>query len=168
MLNVPVLLAGCFGIIFYYLGLTFLAGVAIFILSFAVNSLIAKFQADYYDKYMSQQDERVGLTTECLNNIKMLKLYSWTSIFENLVKDKRREEMKWLKKMFFMDVISTGAMYFFPTLLQCVSLTVFIGSGQTMTLSMAYSIITIFNIMIDPIVGLPYMLGCMIQFFISM
>ena len=33
---------------------------------------------------------------------------------------------------------------------------------------MAYSIVSIFNIMIDPIIGLPYMIGNLIEFIVSM
>lgn len=81
MMNVPVLLAFCFSILFYYLGVTFLAGIGVFAVSFVVNALVAKVSADYYEKYMKYQDERVSVTSECMNNIKTIKLYSWTRVF---------------------------------------------------------------------------------------
>ena len=34
---------------------------------------------------MKATDARVTATAECLNNIKMIKLYSWESIFLNLI-----------------------------------------------------------------------------------
>lgn len=52
-----------------------------------------------------------------MNNMKMIKLYSWTSIFEKFIKEKRKNEMKWLKKMFIIDSVIIGAVYFFPNLL---------------------------------------------------
>lgn len=110
----------------------------------------------------------MSLTTECLQNIKMLKLYSWTSIFETFIKDKRKEEMYWLKKKFQLDSLSFGVMYFFPVFLQCVSITAYIGMGYEMNLSLAYSIITIFNIMIEPIIALPFMLGCIVECCVSL
>jgi hypothetical protein len=49
---------------------------------------------------MKEKDKRVNLTTECLNNIKMIKLYQWNNIFEDLIREKRSEELKYLKKNF--------------------------------------------------------------------
>jgi hypothetical protein len=62
---------------------------------------------------MKEKDERVNLTTECLNNIKMIKLYEWSGVFNSLIKEKRREEMKYLKKNFNIDILwnLTGELY---------------------------------------------------------
>jgi hypothetical protein len=38
---------------------------------------------------MKEFDKRVSATTECLNNIKMIKLYSWVDIFLNSINEKR-------------------------------------------------------------------------------
>lgn len=54
MMNVPILLAGCFGFLFYYLGLTFFAGIGVFIISFAFNAQMAKLSASYYEDYMAE------------------------------------------------------------------------------------------------------------------
>ena len=72
--------------------------------------------SSYYEGYMAKQDGRVSLTTECLNNIKMLKLYSWTHFFENMIKDKRMEELKQLKKMFINDTFLIAGIRYFPNL----------------------------------------------------
>lgn len=42
---------------------------------------------------MKKQDARVNTTSESLNNIKMLKLYSWTAIFNRVIESKRVEEL---------------------------------------------------------------------------
>ena len=62
---------------------------------------------------MKEKDKRVNLTTECLNNIKMIKLYEWSSVFDILIKEKRREELKYLKKNFKIDILwnFTGELY---------------------------------------------------------
>lgn len=54
MLNVPVLLAGCFGFLFYHLGVTFFAGIGVFIISFVVNAWMSKLTASYYEDYMKE------------------------------------------------------------------------------------------------------------------
>jgi len=42
---------------------------------------------------MKKQDARINTTSESLNNIKMLKLYSWTHIFSNVIESKRLDEL---------------------------------------------------------------------------
>jgi len=42
---------------------------------------------------MKKQDARVNIISESLNNIKMLKLYSWSRIFDQVINSKRAEEL---------------------------------------------------------------------------
>lgn len=74
---------------------------------------MAKFQGKNWEAYMKEKDKRVNLTTECLNNIKMIKLYEWSGVFDILIKEKRREELKYLKKNFKIDILwnFTGELY---------------------------------------------------------
>ena len=72
-------------ILFRYLGFSFLSGIGVFLLSFILQALIANLSAKYQREYMKRQDKRVGLTTEGLNNIKMIKLYSWIDTFTEMI-----------------------------------------------------------------------------------
>ena len=49
--------------------------------------------AKYQKKLMKATDARVSATTECLNNIKMIKLYSWEQTFARIIGQKRKEEL---------------------------------------------------------------------------
>lgn len=67
--------------LFYYLRLSFLAGIAIFGVSFQTNILVSRRLQRIQKKYMKSKGERVSITTECINNIKVIKLYGWTDFF---------------------------------------------------------------------------------------
>lgn len=54
LLNVPILLACCFTILFYLLGVSFFSGIAVFIVSFIVNALLAAKSAHFYELYMKK------------------------------------------------------------------------------------------------------------------
>ena len=69
--------------LFYYLGLSFFAGIAVFGISFYSNILVSRRLARIQKKYMKTKGERVSVTTECINNIKVIKLYGWTNFFRN-------------------------------------------------------------------------------------
>lgn len=76
--------------------------------------------------------------------------------------------MRDLKKMFIIDTVLIGGIRFFPILQQTVAFVVFIAMGNSFTLAQTFAIVTVFNIMIDPIIGLPWMIGCMVEFIVSM
>ncbi len=94
---------------------------------------------------MTKTDARVSATTESLNNIKMLKLYSWTEAFEKNINEKRDIELGIMYRRFIIANFSVALMYFFPQILSAVVFSVFIGSGHVLDLSIAYTVMTIFN-----------------------
>ena len=63
------------------LGYTFFAGIFILMLSMFVNYKISKKDSAIMKVLKKAQDARVALTTECLTNIKIIKIYGWTDIF---------------------------------------------------------------------------------------
>jgi ATP-binding cassette, subfamily C (CFTR/MRP), member 1 len=94
---------------------------------------------------MKKTDARVSATTESLNNIKMLKLYSWTEAFERSINEKRDIEMDVMFKRFILSNIGVASLYFFPQILSAVVFTVYIGSGHVLDISTTYTVMTIFN-----------------------
>lgn len=93
MAKYPIVFIVCFTLLYFFIGLSFLAGLGVFFIAFIINTVLSKFQAKLQKEYMKKQDARVSATTESLNNIKMLKLYSWTKQFESNINDKREEEI---------------------------------------------------------------------------
>jgi len=78
LLRYPIVILSCFTFLFYFLGLSFLSGIAVFAIAFVTNVMLTRLSAKLQQRYMECKDERLNSTTESLNNIKMLKLYSWT------------------------------------------------------------------------------------------
>jgi hypothetical protein len=95
---------------------------------------------------MNFQDKRVTMTTETLNSMKMLKLYSWTKSFEKAIDDKRNQELGVLWKRLNTGMINVTSLYFFPQILSAVIFSVFIGSGNKLDLSVAYTVMTILGL----------------------
>lgn len=168
MATLPFTLIICFIFLFSYLGITFFAGLFVFALSLVVNIALSRCNARNQRRYMKRTDARVTITSECLNNIKMIKLYAWTSIFKNMITEKRTHELKaqFVRMNFIM--LMNASVIFFPMLLQVTSFTVFIGVGHSINLATAYTIITIFNLIIQPIRMLPMFIGQFIEFMVAM
>lgn len=73
----PLLLLFCSTMLFLQLGVTFLFGVAVFMMAFYSNLFASRLKARIQKEYMKFSDSRMSLVTECLNNIKMIKMYAW-------------------------------------------------------------------------------------------
>ena len=59
----------------------------------------------------------MNLTSEFFTNIKIAKLYSWTEILTKIINEKRKSELKVLKKKLIVECFLLGGFYFFPFLL---------------------------------------------------
>ena len=75
----PLILTVSFVFLFYYLGISFLAGMGIFAISLIYNFVFGLIIANLWTAIMKKRDDRMNIITEVLSNIKMIKLYSWTN-----------------------------------------------------------------------------------------
>lgn len=66
---------------------------------------------------MKKQDGRVTITTETVNNIKMIKLYAWVDIFQKAIFKRRSEERQAMLKRMGILVVTMASLTFFPMLL---------------------------------------------------
>lgn len=63
-----------------------------------------------------------------------------------MISEKRQVELNTLWKRFRFGMTNTTSLYFFPSILGAVVFSTYIGMGNTLELSVAYTITTIFNL----------------------
>ena len=96
-------------------------------------------------KLMEAKDERMKVTTEALNNAKMLKLYSWEKNFMKRIWRKRALELVQLKRQGWGISWMVSCIYFWPNLLPVVVFSTYIGFGNQLTLGIAVASLILFN-----------------------
>ncbi|TNV86168.1 hypothetical protein FGO68_gene2272 [Halteria grandinella] len=163
----PLIFIGCFIYLFRMIGVSFLAGLAVFAIAFIINIFLTRCSSRLQKKFMECQDDRVKLITESLNNIKMLKLYSWTDTFLNAIRTKRESELNvyWWRQNIGM--INIASYYFFPQILSSVVFSVYISLGHTLDLNLAFTVMTCFTLLKEPMRTFPYYIGQFIELIIS-
>mmetsp|Transcript_30357 Transcript_30357/g.22130 ORF Transcript_30357/g.22130 Transcript_30357/m.22130 type:complete len:174 (-) Transcript_30357:2509-3030(-) len=134
-------------VLFVFLGWSFLSGIVVVIFLFIFNLKLGRIAQGYFKATQKFKDKRINATTEALNNIKMLKLYSWTHIYEDVIKEKRADELGLLWKRFKLGATMITVTNTFPPLLQAVIFSVYIGTGHTLELSKAYTAISILSML---------------------
>jgi ABC-type multidrug transport system fused ATPase/permease subunit len=167
-LCLPLMLVICLYLIFATLGVSFFACVGVFVVGGLVTGVLAKLIFKYHKKYMAKQDKRLNITTECLNNIKMVKLYAWIDIFLRNIDDRRAEELSVYKTKLWYNISMIMVFYFMPAALQSTAFTVFIGMGHTLDLSSAFFLISVFSIIQLPLRIIPMFVGYLTQFLVSL
>jgi ABC-type bacteriocin/lantibiotic exporter with double-glycine peptidase domain len=149
--QVPIVLIYTFSFLFYTLGMSFWAGIGVFALAFVVNLIIGLKLEKVNTELMKRKDQRMSHTTEALSNIKMLKFYSWTSIFQEEVQKRRVHEFKMYKVIAVWLALVITSLYFFPNILSSVVFSTYIGTGHRLDLATAFTCLVFFDIIKDPI-----------------
>ena len=89
-IGLPFLLLYLIVMLFKILGVSFFTSMVLFALGFYVNKFIVKHMKRFMGAMMKAMDHRMNYTNEAIQNIKALKFYSWTEVFETEI-IKRRE-----------------------------------------------------------------------------
>jgi len=101
---------------------------------------------------MKRKDKRMNHTTEAVQNIKTLKLYSWTGIFEREINNRREREIKIFKRVAVMLSTLIAGLYFFPNILIPVCFSTHIGTGHYISLADAFAMMIFFELLKEPII----------------
>ncbi|CAK5126725.1 unnamed protein product, partial [Aphanomyces euteiches] len=92
------------------------------------------------------QSERVKLTNEILQGVRVVKLYAWESFLEDQVAAIREQELILLKKFQYARVLNTVALSIAPTLSLALCLVVYIALGNNLTPSLAFTTLAYMNV----------------------
>ncbi|XP_022867972.1 ABC transporter C family member 5-like, partial [Olea europaea var. sylvestris] len=99
MLPLQIVLA--LAILYKNVGIASAATLVATIISIVATVPLARVQEDYQDKLMSAKDERMRKTSECLGNMRILKLQAWEERYRALLEDMRSVEFKYLRKALY-------------------------------------------------------------------
>jgi hypothetical protein len=92
------------------LGVPALSGIGVFFLILAIVSFPPKLMFDYRIKANVFTDKRVSLMREILQNMKMIKFYSWEDTYESLIRGIRNDEMTYIYKIRIVVAVFLGVM----------------------------------------------------------
>jgi len=166
--KLPIILIYCIIMCFIYFGYTFYSGIIFISLSIALNYGLAILTARRQVKVLKSKDDRMRTISETINSIKIIKLNSWIEGFIAKIKGLRDTEIWMLKTRFFVTCVNLLAIFLLPGLLILIVFGVAIGSGIKMRVSTAFAALQVLNMLRDPTRWLPFFIGMMMEFTVSM
>ncbi|KAJ2808889.1 hypothetical protein H4S07_003308, partial [Coemansia furcata] len=137
------------GIWYMYLllGVSALVGLSMSVLYIPLSKMLFKYLTKVEEKLTSLSDERVTVITELLQGIKAVKLFGWESRFLEMVDERRERQLKYMWKLLLAWARVTVASSLAPMLVLVVIFVVYIiGFGNKITAEIAFTTISVFQL----------------------
>ncbi|KAK9146257.1 hypothetical protein Sjap_006160 [Stephania japonica] len=166
MLPLQIILA--LAILYKNVGIASLATLVATIISIVVTVPLAKVQEEYQDRLMAAKDERMRKTSECLRNMRILKLQAWEDRYRILLEDMRNVEFKWLRKALYSQAFITFIFWGSPIFVSVVTFGTSILLGGQLTAGGVLSALATFRILQEPLRNFPDLVSMMAQTKVSL
>ncbi|KAJ4877014.1 ABC transporter C family member 5 [Raphanus sativus] len=166
MLPLQIVLA--LGILYRSVGVAAVATLAATVFSIIATIPLAKIQEDYQDKLMSAKDERMRKTSECLRNMRILKLQAWEDRYRVVLEGMRSTEFKWLRKALYSQAFITFIFWSSPIFVAAITFATAIGLGTQLTAGGVLSALATFRILQEPLRNFPDLVSMMAQTKVSL
>ncbi|XP_023932340.1 canalicular multispecific organic anion transporter 2 [Lingula anatina] len=143
-------------LLWQYLGMATLAGLAVIILLMPVNAYSGTQIRAHQVKQMSMKDQRLKVLNEVLNAIKILKLYAWEESFKNKVTGIRDMELVSLRNVQIASAFTAIVWFCAPLLMTLASFATFVLLDPSNVLDantafVSLSLFTIVNSYVDAV-----------------
>jgi hypothetical protein len=161
MLPLQIILA--LAILYKNVGIASIATLVATIISIIVTIPVARVQEDYQDKLMAAKDERMRKTSECLRNMRILKLQAWEDRYRIRLEEMRGVEYKWLRKALYSQAFITFMFWSSPIFVSAVTFATCILLGGKLTAGGVLSALATFRILQEPLRNFPDLVSTMAQ-----
>ncbi|XAR58683.1 Xenobiotic-transporting ATPase [Bertholletia excelsa] len=150
-------------ILYKNVGIACVATLIATVISIVATVPLAKIQEKYQDKLMTAKDERMRKTSECLRNMRILKLQAWEERYRVKLQGMRKKEFKWLRKTLFSQVFITFMFWSSPIFVSSVTFGTSILLGGDLTAGRVLSALATFKTLQEPLRNFPDLVAMMAQ-----
>ena len=164
----PMMIGAYIYLLFDFFGLTFISGLVV-LLSFMIsNYFIAKEFRKRQKLMMGKKDACMKVTTETLENIKILKLYNWENEFKNKILNARRVEMDFMANRYVISNINQTINWLCPTLVSIVTIGFYQMFNDSFNISTMLIGLSIFSKLQGPVRMLPNIINQTLETTVSL
>ncbi|XP_058197384.1 ABC transporter C family member 5-like isoform X2 [Rhododendron vialii] len=166
MLPLQIILA--LAILYKNVGIASVATLIATIISILVTVPLARVQETYQDNLMAAKDDRMRKTSECLRNMRILKLQAWEDRYRVKLEEMRNVEFKWLRKALYSQAFITFFFWSSPIFVSAVTFGTSILLGGELTAGAVLSALATFRILQEPLRNFPDLVSMMAQTKVSL
>ena len=164
----PLMIIAYIYLLFDFFGLTFLSGLTILLTFMVMNYFIAKAFRRRQKRMMGKKDICMKVTTETLENIKILKLYNWENEFKRKILETRGVEMDYTAKRYVMTNLNQTVNWLCPTLVSIITIGVYQIFNDSFNISTMLIGLSIFSKLQNPVRMLPNVINSILETTVSL
>ena len=138
------------------------------LVSILINTPLAKMQEEYQDNLMAAKDDRMKATSECLRNMRIMKLQAWEERYRLKLEDSRKTEFIWLRKALYAQAFVTFIFWGSPIFVSVVTFGTCILLGGQLTTGGVLSALATFRILQEPLRNFPDLVSMIAQTKVSL
>ncbi|EAL63605.1 ABC transporter C family protein [Dictyostelium discoideum AX4] len=144
------------GLLCYVVGPSGLVGFGVMVIALPINAMLCAKSSNYLEKSLEYSDSRTNLTSELITNIRPFKMYAWENFFINKIDGQRKQELKNIFLRIFYSILDHMMIETNATLVLVSTFATYSLNGNTMSLDVTFTAMTIFSKLEVPLIRLPY------------
>jgi ABC-type multidrug transport system fused ATPase/permease subunit len=156
-----IIIAGVY--LYNLLGWSAFSGFLAIIVLWPLNSMIAKRAIRIQKGVLAARDKRMSVLNELIGAVKFIKFFAWEDRWISRVMDARKYELDWVVRMRINGVLFSGIWVFAPILVSVTSFLTFVYQGNELTVSIAFTAISLFSMVRSPLNILPAWIVYLLQ-----
>ncbi|KAJ5672890.1 hypothetical protein N7507_002017 [Penicillium longicatenatum] len=150
--SVPVQIGMAIFLLYKIMGYSSFAGIVLMALMLPVNLFIARQFNRVQNQILKGTDARIHATNEVLQNIRIIKYFAWEQRFQDIVNEKRRAELKSLRRRYILWSCAATVWYGTPILITFLSFFLYtVVEKKQLTPSIAFPALSMFSLLRVPL-----------------
>ena len=152
------------------LGVAVIGGIAVLIVMVPLNYWISIKMRNCQIQQMKFKDERLKMTSEALNGMKVLKLYAWEESMKKMILEIRQKEVAILRKLAYLNAATALTWSCAPFLVAVVTFGTYVTidpENNVLTPQIAFVALSLFNILRFPLSILAMIMNQAVQSHVS-
>ncbi|KAJ3068819.1 hypothetical protein HDU98_008057 [Podochytrium sp. JEL0797] len=142
-------------LVIWFVGPAGAAGLACMIICVAASTAISSMAIKFERKALDATDQRIKMTGEIINGIKILKFFAWESPFFERLTLLREVELKQHIKLRMIGASFSAIMNILPSFVNVITFAVYTSLGNSITAAKIFSTLSIVNLIKLPIAMTP-------------
>ncbi|CAD8193906.1 unnamed protein product [Paramecium pentaurelia] len=163
VLMIPLQLGISLYLMYSMIGLSFLIGCTIILIMILFNIFTGKQIVKSQRKLLKDKDERTKIANEIFSQIKFIKINALEEHFLSKVEEAREKEIKSIKNRLYYSAINIFSVWLTPQLILSMTFGLYVYLGHQLNPSTTFAIISLFQILQQPLLQLPIAINSLIE-----
>ncbi|CAB4255585.1 similar to Saccharomyces cerevisiae YHL035C VMR1 Vacuolar membrane protein involved in multiple drug resistance and metal sensitivity [Maudiozyma barnettii] len=156
-------------LLYNLIGVSAIIGAVVIVSALPINFKLANIIGELQKKNLQITDKRIQKLNEALQAIRIIKFFSWEDNFSDEINEIREEELRYLIYRSVAWVASSFFFFLTPILVTTTAFMYYIYvEGKTLTTPIAFTALSLFSLLRDPLDRLSDMLSYVIQSKVSL